>query len=353
MADLTTYWGDVTTTESEPIENDEATTKLEDVAEETTEEIVSDEDDSAEEGSEKETEQSGEDDVEEEGEPSEIEQLIQELASKEVIDFDPEAEYELTTETLTKLISDTKTNAKASAIEEYKTSMVGDGKELFETLEKGGTVDDFLISKQEVDYSKVQLETPDGEDILSHQRNIIEDSLIEQGFDKNSIFEMIAEFEESGKLKVNAERHKVLLANNQIKTREARIEASKIANEKAEAERMANAAAFKEKVLNLSELGGFQIPAEARQKLHKYITEVDSSGQTGYAKESTEDTHLLNAYLTMIKYDKEKLAKSVETKITNKIRKKLSNYTNKNSERKSESSNSKKDVPIGEFKGWK
>lgn len=349
MAELKTFFGEISVPDVETTKVDEAETD-EVVVETTTEEVEeveTTEEKKPEEESSVETEDKPEEEV------TEIESVIQELADKGVVEFDPEKEYEFTPETLTELIGATKEKVKATAIDEYKSSMVGESKELFETLEKGGTVDDFLISKQEVDYSQVRLETEDGEDILVHQRNIIEDSLLEQGFDKSSISEMIDEFEESGKLKVNAERHKALLEVNQMKNRDARIEASKVAKEKAESERVANATAFKDKVMNLSELSGFQIPAEARTKLHKYVTEVDGSGQTAYAKALNEDTQLLNAYLTMVGYDKEKLAKSVETKVTSKIRKKLSNYTDKNAERKSEKVSNKKDVPIGEFKGWR
>jgi hypothetical protein len=261
--------------------------------------------------------------------------LIQHLVDEGTVEVDEDTEVDMSVEGLKQLVSSTAEKAKATGIEEYKKSYGEEAGKLFDILEKGGTVKDFVNIDSQVDYSTVETHTKDGEPNTKILEYLIEDLLIEQKLSKEEISEKIADYKDAGLLEKEGRSAKTQLAKIQQQKNENRIKELEIAKKAEEERNVKLADEFKEKVTGLKEIKGFSVTKKQSEELYDFITKpVGPNGETEFQMKNNEETQLLFALLAMNGFDKTKLSKEISTKQAIKIKKSINNYTDKQSKQK-------------------
>lgn len=248
-------------------------------------------------------------------------ELIQSLVDEEVVAFNPEKEYDLSPEGLKELIQDTAEQAGVSAVEDFKESLGEKGKQLLEMIEKGLSVEDYVAMQQQVDFSTVDVNNP------NNQHYLVEDWLKVQGHTNDEIKEMLEHYSESGILDKQAKIAQRKLIEWQDKSNKELIAAKeKEKQESIKAETEA-AAEFKNSVLELRNIAGFEISKKQAADLYDYITKAGKDGKTQFQSDDNLEKRMLYAYMSMIGFDKTALSKEVATKQAIKLKKTLSNHT--------------------------
>ena len=243
--------------------------------------------------------------------------------SDEEIDFDTE-------EGLKHLINKTVEQKSADAINSFKENLGDEAKGLLDILEKGGSVTDYVNMTQQIDFSKVPLETSNGEQAVKNQQYLVEDWMKVQGYEEDEIQEMLADYNESGLLRKQAEIAQKKLAAWQTKENETLLAQKAQEQAQAEQESAEQAEAFREEVQGMREIAGFKVTEAKAKKLYDFITKEDKEGQTAFAKADSAENRLLYALFAMEGFDKDKLSKEVAREQTRKLKRKLSNYNDKN-----------------------
>ena len=288
-------------------------------------------DDSEEEEDDKDKDKGGDDaDVEDvEAVEVDLKNVFQTLVDDEVLLYDEDKEYDLSVDGFKEVIRDTTTKAKSQALLEYKEKLDTEGKDLLEILESGGSVEDYLNNKNEVNFSDVPL-IRDGEPIVQNQKYIVQDWYKVQGYTDEEIKEKLADLETSDLLEKEAKFSKNKLVQWQDKRREEQ-KAERAEAAKKEQERSAKEAEeFKNMVLNLEDVAGFKLTPKDRTKLYDYVTVKNKDGKTQFEADDTDQNRMLYAFFAMSGFNKEKLSKEVATKAAIKLKKTLSNHRDTN-----------------------
>lgn len=310
-----------TTEETKEVEEVESTEESTEEVEETveTEETV-EETEELEETTEEETE------TEENQEPlTDYGNLLQGMVDNGSLFYDEEKDYEDSQEGVEELLKDNIEKRSEERLNEYKESIGEDGQEILDFIENGGSVDKYLEYKNGEDYSQYSLETKDGEDDINNQEQFVYVSLKSKGMDDESISDVIQVAKDKGTLRSKAEKAKEELVSKQESEKAEYLKSSKEKQEAEEKERSEEAEAFRDRVVNTSEIKGFKLTKDKAAKLHKFITEpVDEEGNTEFSKKDNEETRLLYALFAMNNFDKESLAKEERKKATISLKKKLS-----------------------------
>ena len=148
---------------------------------------------------------SSEPDTSEAKQVDEYEEIVQSLIDDNILDFDEEKEYDLSTEQgLKELIVETKEKAKQAGISEFKEGLGEEEAKLLSVLEKGGTADDYIKMSQQINFLDVPLEGADGTEFEKNQMYLVEDWMKVQGYEKEEIEDTINDYIESGMLKKQA-----------------------------------------------------------------------------------------------------------------------------------------------------
>lgn len=262
-------------------------------------------------------------------EETELDTVFQELVEDELVIYDEEKEYEVSSAGIKELIKETVEKKSAEAVENFKNSLPEKASELLKILEKGGTVEDYISLDQEYDYNKIPIEDKEGNPILQNQLNLIEDWMKIQKYTDEEIKDTLEDYQSSGIIKKQAEIARKKLASHQEEKNQALItqrEEEKAARDKQQEEA---ATAFKETVLGAKDIAGFKITKDKAQKLYDFITKPNKEGKTQFQLTDTEQNRLLYAYMAMEGFDKEKLVKEAATKQALKLKKKLSTFKDK------------------------
>lgn len=254
---------------------------------------------------------------------SNVQELMQSMADNDVLLFDEDSEYEPTEEGLASLISETVEKRTKEAMTEMRSSLPEEASKLLDVLEKGGTIEDFNALSNQINFNDVD---------TSSERNqgyLVEDWMKLQGFDDIEIRERLDDLKSAGLLEKEAKMAKTKLAKNQEKAQAdkmAEIEENRVIQEK---QAKADAEAFKKNVTGRTDIAGFSLTPKKAQKLYEFITVPDKDGKTGFQKADSEENRMLYAMMAMDGFDKEKLSKQEASKQTIKLRKKLGNYQDK------------------------
>jgi len=260
-----------------------------------------------------------------------IQNTLQELIDDETLSFDPDKEYPTSLEGLRELINETKEVFADEAVENFKSSMGEEGAELMDYLSKGFSVDEYLEMKQEVDFSKVDLNSE------RNQALLVEDWLKVQGHSQDEIQDLIETYMDSNILDKQAKIAQSKLSAWQKQNNEARIKQREEEIENRQIEEQQLAEEFREDVLNAEEIAGFKVSKSTRQRLLDYITKpVNREGKTQFQLDDNVETRMLYALLAMNKFDRSTLEQEIRTKQSIKLKRDLSNYsdsasTNRNS----------------------
>lgn len=253
-------------------------------------------------------------------------EIMQQLADDEVLSFDESKEYDLSVDGLKELIFETNTKA----VDKYKETLGDQGKQILDILEKGGSLEEYFNSQESINFEEVPLTDSQGQPITQNLVSLIEDWYKLQNYDEDEIEERLTDLEKAGLLEKEAQLAKKKLVSWQVQEK-SRKEADAI---KAEEERIASIQKqqeeFKTKVLNTKSIVGFELDKKQAEKLHDYIIKpVGKKGETQFALDNTEEQQLAYAYLSMIKFDKDKLSTGIRTKQAIKLKKHLDNYQDK------------------------
>ena len=276
--------------------------------------------------------QTQEDEIDKIEDDSGLGELMETLVEEDVLYFDEEKEYDLSVEGLKELVTETKNKAAEKAIENYVENFDEDGKTLLDILHNGGSVQDYINMSQQVDFSKVPVEDNSGNPIIQNQVALVEDWMKTQGYTEDEIDEKVKDLHETGLLGKEAKFSQRKLSTHQQQQRAEmmqRLEQEKVQNEQEE-QQMAEA--FREEVLNTTEIAGFKTNKKQNEKLYNYITKpIGPNGETQFTLDDNPQNRMLYAYFAMNKFDKEKLSKEVSSKQVLKLKKKLSNYKDQGS----------------------
>lgn len=254
-----------------------------------------------------------------------ITEVINDLVEEDLIIFDDETEYEPSSEGLKGLIKDTLEKMPAKVLAQYKESLPDNASEFLDILEKGGTVEDYINLKQQIDFAKVPLER-EGKPIIQNQLALVEDWLKVQGHTEEEIVDLISDYQETGILKKQAEIAKKRLTTWQEDNNKKLLAERERAIQLAREEEQQAVEEFKEQVLNTREIAGFKLSKDKAEKLYDFITKPTKGGKTQFQLTDTNENRLLYAYMAMEGFDKEKLVKDIKTKERIKLKKALSNY---------------------------
>jgi hypothetical protein len=278
----------------------------------------------------------GGDDIEEEEEntaedvtieSTPISSLIETLSSEGLFLFDEEKEYNLDETGLRELVVETKEKAKEIGKQEYRASLGNET--LLDILENGGTVEDYLSLNEEVDFNQIPMVYANGEPHTENLIQLVTDLLERQGYEQEEIDATVEAYVKSGVIEKQGEIARKKLIGLQAKENEAKIEQikqAKIAEEnRLDEERIK----FKEQVLAIREIEGFQVSPEKSKKLYDFITKVGPDGKTEFQKKDNEQKRMLYAFMVMEGMSKETLARTTASEQVGALKKKLNNFTDK------------------------
>ncbi len=197
-------------------------------------------------------------------------------------------------------------------------------RKLVEIGMKGGDPEEAFYKFQAVDYSKVDISDEDVQDSL------IIDSMRLQGFEDEDIKEKLEGLNATMKAKEAKVAQKYMVKHNEKEQAnyEASLEQERIQAEKDEREALLS---LKADIMELEDLGGFNISKKDKEDLFKHITApVGKTGKTqlelNYSK---KENQLLAAYFNMKGFKFADLEKKAVTKATSGLVKNLGNFGKK------------------------
>lgn len=256
-------------------------------------------------------------------------ELMQHLVDEDVLLTDEEKDHDFSPDGLKELINETVEAKSKEAIGAFKETLPEEGQQLIEILEKGGTFQDYVNKQSQIDFMKVPVENE------QNQQYLVEDYLKLQGFEEEEIQEKLDDYIEAGILQKEAKTAQKKLAAHQVKANkeyEDGLAAQKAAAEEAE---KVTAQEFKSEVLETREISGFKVSKKQAQDLYDFITKpIDDEGNTKFKQVDTPENKMLYAYFAMTGFDKNKLSKEIATKQSLSLKKKLSQYKDKQSKPK-------------------
>jgi len=270
-----------------------------------------------------------------EGDEVLYEGIMQGLVDDNVIEIEEEGrDVSFNKDGLKELITETVEKKSTEAVAKFKDDLGDEAKNLLGILEKGGSVDDYVKMSQQVDFAEVQLEDKDGNDLKNIQSYLVEDWMKVQGYEQEEIEETINDYLEGGLLKKQATIAKKKLTKWQTEQNNALLaQKEKEQQEAAQAEAQ-EAEAFKETVTTTREIAGFKVTEAKAKKLYDFITKKDKEGKSEFDRKDTAENRLLYAYFAMEGFDKDKLSKEIATKQSRTLRKKIDQFTDRNTKPK-------------------
>lgn len=308
------------------------------------EEVIDEEDLEDEEIDEKLQEQSKSDEIEEEDEDP-VKIFASHLAEKGFIEFDSKdfEDKEFSDSDLWDAF-DKKVEERVN--EKLAPFLTEETKELIEFLKSGGSAREYLEVNSEDDFSSYSDEVIEKDEEL--QKYIVARDLFESGR-ADETEEVLKEFESSGLLEKMAKRAQRRLAKLQETKKVSLIESQKEKQEKAKKDYERAIQDLKKDIDATSEIGGFDISKTEKDKLFKFITEVDRrTGKTPRQikeQEANRKGWLLYNYLMMNDFSLDNLKRKIKTESTKEFKDKLKNNkklkgTTKNTPNKKQSDKS-------------
>ena len=291
---------------------------------------------------EKGDEEEGEGDDEEFDESESYQMLMQDLYDNGIVDIDGEHEYEATPEAFQELISTNIEKARNGAIDEYIESLDPAARELFNTLQEGKTVNDFLESGyvEEVDYNEVNTHDQYGEPMEDNLMNLVIDQMLEQDYSQSEAEERALDIKEAGLLEKEGSRALSWLVRNQEANRESKIEQGRQSRLEAKETAEREESEFKETVMSTREVAGFKLTESEASELYSYMKEpVGPNGESKFELEATPDKALLYPLMAMKGFNLESLSKGEKTKASLRLRNRLSRSTDSKASSKGSSMN--------------
>ncbi len=233
------------------------------------------------------------------------------LNDKGILNLDEDAEYEDSEEGLKQAIQDHLTKEK----ETFEASIGEEEKELLEFIRNGGSVKDFIESKDVIDYEDLDLTDE------RTQFNLLIEHFESMGYSEEEALDSAKLASETGTLEKQALIAQKKLISLSKKTSEQQLETLKKAKEARELELVKQQEDYKKTILSTRSLKGFELKEAEAKQLYEFITKpVDKSGATALQKTNTEENKLAYAWLLMKGFNLDKLQKQAETKVVNKIK---------------------------------
>jgi len=240
------------------------------------------------------------------------------LAEEGILDLDDDAEFEDSKEGLKEAVQ----LHIQKEQEKFEASLPEEEKELLTFIKSGGTAKDFLETKNEIDYSDIDLEG-DTEDVQRNKFNIVIDHLVSMGYEYEDAVDVAKSTLEAGNLDKQAKVAQKKLIEFSKKTTEQKIESFKVEKAKKIEEQVRVQEDYRKTILSTRSLKGFEIKEKEAQNLYDFISKADKQGLTPLQKANTEENKLAFAWLLMNGFDLKKLEQQAVTGVTQKIKKTL------------------------------
>jgi hypothetical protein len=203
-------------------------------------------------------------------------------------------------------------------------SLPEDAKRLVELAKEGVDIKSLIkIEEEEIPYDKIDLSDKD------NQYALVLDQHLLMGYSEAEAKELVEGYKDANLLDKHSKIAVKYLAEAQNKRKEKFINDQKTAKKNEEDRKIKDQNDFKDKVLNTSKIGSFEISKTEATKLYDYMTKPVKDGKTQYELDGTEDSRMLLAYMMMNKFDSSKIEKKVETQKTKEIKKALTRFKDK------------------------
>ena len=264
----------------------------------------------------KEVEEESTEEETEEGEIS-FKPLVEALAEKGILTFNPEDEFEDSDEGLEKVISET----IKTGIESYKETLPEVVQELTNYIELGGDPGTFLQAKANVTtLENVELDSEDT------QEKVVRAYLANQDWSEEDINEAIEDYKDSLILEKEAKRALTKLKKiaekeeSELVERQRQIEA----NRRKEYEDYIST--VKTTITKSKDIAGLPISEKDKQAFINYLTKADREGKTEYEKDLAKDymnNSLALAYFKFKNFNFESIEKKAEQKVVKSLKSKM------------------------------
>lgn len=262
--------------------------------------------------------------IEEEQESNDLKPFMEVLAEKGIIFYNAE-DYKDDDFSNEEVIEKGIAKTIEKSIKDWKDSYPEETKAFLAFVEQGGDPKQFL----DIYYNTRSWEDFKTDDETS-QKIAVREGLKVMGWDDAEIEDEITLYEDSGKLETKAQQHLTKLKKYEAEGKQELLKQQEEYNKKRNEEAKNYYDNLHKHWYDKEDLNGFKLNKTAKDKVWDFIYKVDKkSGKTGLQEsyENNTDAQFMYAYLAMNNFDITKLEKMVESKVTSKVRKSLSNYT--------------------------
>lgn len=254
----------------------------------------------------------------EESEISENFKTLLYLSDKGILNLDDDAEYEDSEEGLKQALQDHLKKEKES----FESTLGEEEKDLLEFIRLGGTAKEYLESKDEIDYSDIDL------DDEKSKFNLVIEHLQTLGYEYEEAVDATKAFNDAGTLDKQASIAQKKLIELSKKTFEQKLEALEKAKAAKVEEQIKQQEDYKKTILSTRSLKGFEIKETEANKLYEFITKpIDKkTGVTALQKTDNQENRLAYAWLLMNGFNLDKLKKQALTEASATIKKTLGSH---------------------------
>lgn len=213
----------------------------------------------------------------------------------------------------------------AKGIQDWKESYPDDVKAFLGFTEQGGNPRDFINTWYgEHSWKDFTVETE------ATQKAVIKESLRLQDYSPEEIEEELSLYEDSGKLESKAKTQLAKLQKYEDASKKDLVEKQKAHQIQQEEANKKYYTDLNKHWFDKEELNGFKLTKGLKEKVWDTIYKIDKkTGKTALQEsyDNNIDAQFMYALLVANNYDMSKFERQVENKVTSKIRKSLSNYT--------------------------
>jgi len=250
--------------------------------------------------------------ISEDVEQEEVEEtsVVSEVLSQ--LGYDPEEEYDDTSEGLVKMTKDVASKLAEEQLEEILTKFPVI-KDHMEYVIAGGKSTDFMASRDpRKDFATMEL----SEDDEATQRVLLNNYFKKKGHDDDFIKDIVSDYEETGKLFAKAKLAKDSLTKIQEVERKELMEKQKETAAQRQKQNVEFWNKVNETVTSNQEFAGITIPEKQKNKFFKYLSQpINKSGMTQSMKDHQEASLETRLAIDWLMYNDFKLEDIINTKV--------------------------------------
>jgi len=266
----------------------------------------------------------------EEKNESSVKEFVESLKEFGLFSEDEEIGEDFDQVKLIERIDETIDTKVSEALDSYADDLGNDGKQLIKFLKEGGTISQFLNTYQKE--AALPVQSVDSEE---DQEKFLRFYLTnEEGMTAEEAKETVDDLKDLGKLDKNAERYFSLYSRKVDKERQAILERQEEYKRTQEEQSREFKKNVVEVINNTSDLNGFKLNRKNKDSLLNFITRPTVKTENGYVSQlqvkmsealSDPKKLVIMAKLLQSDFDFSDITKTVESKVSNKVKDSLNN----------------------------